>query len=107
MILLKILIFFLIGNDQRLLKQLPLEALRNSPHKNLPLIKGITVPYTKLGGRLNSSVLERGLVLLNTIQNIPIDQITKNPERVTGFVDNYRMVDWSTQKIRIDVSRSA
>ena len=96
--------YFLIGHDQRLLKQLPLEELRNSPHRSLPLIKGLTFPYTRLGKRLNSSVLERGLVLLSTLQNIPMDQITKNPERVTGFIDHYRMVDWSTQKIRIDVS---
>ncbi len=96
--------FFLIGNDQRLLKQLPLEELRNSPHRNLPLIKGITVPYTRLGERLNSSVLERGLVLLSTLQKIPKDQITKNPERLTRFLDHNRMVDWPNQKIRIDVS---
>jgi len=96
--------FFLIGNNQRLLKQLALEELRNSPHRNLPLIKGITVPYTKLGERLNSSVLERGLVLLSTLQNVPMDQTAKNPEIATGFIDPYRMVDWSSQKIRIDVS---
>ena len=96
--------YFLIGHDQRLLKQLPLEELRNSPHRSLPLIKGLTVPYTRLGKRLNSSVLERGLTLLSTLQNIPMDQINENPETLTGFKDHYRMVDWSSQKIRIDIS---
>jgi len=41
---------------------------------------------------------------LSTLQNINMDQITKNPDRVTRFIDHYRIVDWSTQKIRIDVS---
>ena len=96
--------FFLIGHDQRLLKQLPLEELRNSPHRSLPLIKGLKVSYTRLGKRLNSSVLERGLKLLSTLQNTPMSQITKYPERETKFIDNYRLVNWSSQKIRIDVS---
>ena len=96
--------YFLIGHDQRLLKQLPLEGMRNSPHRSLPLIKGLTFPYTRLGKRLNSSVLERGLSLLSTIQNIPMDQIAENSEIVTRFKDNYRMVNWSSQKIRIDIS---
>ena len=96
--------YFLIGHDQRLLKKLPLEELRNSPHRSLPLIKGLTFPYTRLGKRLNSSVLERGLTLLSTLQNITMDHITENPEIVTGFKDHYRMVDWSSQKIRIDIS---
>ena len=96
--------FFLIGHDQRLLKELHLEELLNSPHRGLPLIKGLIVPYTILGERLNSPVLDRGLTLLSTLQNIYLDQITKNQERVTEFIDHYRMVDWSSQKIRIDVS---
>ena len=53
---------------------------------------------------MNSSVLERGLTLLNTLQNITMDQIPENPEIVTGFKDHYRMVDWSSKKIRIDIS---
>ncbi len=53
---------------------------------------------------MNSSVLERGLTLLSTLQNITMDQIPENPEIVTGFKDHYRMVDWSSQKIRIDIS---
>ena len=96
--------YFLIDHDQRLLKQLPLEELRNSTHRSLPLIKGLSFPYTRLGKRLNSSVLERGLTLLNTIQNITMDQIPENPEIVTGFKDHYGMIDWSSQKIRIDIS---
>jgi len=96
--------YFLIGHDQRLLKQLPLEELRNSSHKSLPLIKGLSFPYTRLGKRLNSSVLERGLKLLSTLQNITMDQITENQEIVTGIKDHYRIVDWSSQKIRIDIS---
>jgi len=96
--------YFLIGHDQRLLKKLPLKELRNSPHRSLPLIKGLTFPYTKLGKRLNSSVLGRGLTLLSTLQNITIDQITENPEIVSGFKDHYKIVDWSSQKIRIDIS---
>ena len=28
----------------------------------------------------------------------------ENPEIVTGLKDHYRMVDWSSQKIRIDIS---
>jgi len=96
--------YFLIGHDQRLLKQLPLEELRNSPHRSLPLIKGLKSPYARLGKRLNSSILERGLTLLSTLQNIPTDLISENSGIVTGFKDHYRMVDWSSQKIRIDIS---
>ena len=96
--------YFLIGHDQRLLKQLPLEELRNSSHRSLPLIKGLSFPYTRMGKRLNSSVLERGLKLLSTLQNITMDQITENQEIVTGIKDHYRIVDWSSQKIRIDIS---
>ena len=96
--------YFLIGHDQRLLKHLPIEELRNSPHRGLPLIKGLKFRYTRLGKRLNSSVLERGLTLLSTLQNITTDKITENPEVVTGFKDHYKMVDWSSQKIRIDIS---
>ena len=33
-----------------------------------------------------------------------MDQITENSEIVTGFKDPYKMVDWSSQKIRIDIS---
>ena len=33
-----------------------------------------------------------------------MDQIPENQEIVTGFKDHYRMVDWSSQKIRIDIS---
>ena len=58
----------------------------------------------RLGLRLNSSVLERGIILLSTLQNITMDQIPENPEIVNGFKDHYRMVDWSSQKIRIDIS---
>ena len=96
--------FFLIGHDQRLLKQLPLEEIRNSTHKSLPLIKGLRLPNTRLGKRLNSSVLERGLTLLSTLQNTPMDQITENKGEMTGFLDHNRMFDWSSQKIRIDIS---
>ena len=31
-------------------------------------------------------------------------QIPENPEIVTGFKNHYRIVDWSSQKIRIDIS---
>ncbi len=96
--------YFLIGQDQRLLKQLPLEELTNSQHRNLPLIKGLTFSYTRLGKRLNSSVLERGLTLLSTLQKISKDKIPENSEIVTGFKDHYRMTDLSSQKIRIDIS---
>tara|TARA_B100000686_G_scaffold78181_1_gene84170 strand:- start:117 stop:443 length:327 start_codon:yes stop_codon:yes gene_type:complete len=33
-----------------------------------------------------------------------MDQIPANPGAVTGFKNHYRMVDWSYQKIRIDIS---
>ena len=62
------------------------------------------MPYTKLGMRLNSSVLERGLKLLRTLKNLPMSQKTDHPERLTGLLDKYRIADWSSQKIRIDVS---
>jgi len=96
--------FFLIGHDQRLLKKLPLEELRKSSHRSLPLIKGLTAPYTNLGKRLNSPVLERGLKLLSTLQKNPIEKETKYPERVSIFADHYKAVEWSSQKIHIDVS---
>ena len=96
--------FFLIGHDQRLLKKLSMEELLNSPHKSLPLIKGLNIPLTRLGKRLNSSVLERGLTLLGTLKNISNDQTNQNQEKMTELTDHFRMVEWSSQKIRIDVS---
>ena len=96
--------YFLIGHDQRLLKKLTMQELLNSPHRSLPLIKGLSVPYAILGKRLNSSVLERGLTLLNTLQEISIDQISENQEKMPELIDHFKMVKWSSHKIRIDVS---
>ena len=52
--------YVLIGNNQRLLKLLTFDELRDSPYKNLPLINGLTVPSVTLGSSLDSPVLERG-----------------------------------------------
>ncbi|MBS1254589.1 MAG: Cell division protein FtsQ [Deltaproteobacteria bacterium] len=96
--------FVLIGYDQRLLKQLPIDVLLNSPHSSLPLIKGLTVSSMRLGKRLNSPVLERGLKLLTTLQGLAAAQKSEQLETLTRFEDQFRMVDWSAQKIRIDIS---
>ena len=38
---------------------------------------------------LNSSILERGLTLLNTLQNIPMDQKTENTGKMNELIDNH------------------
>ena len=96
--------YFLIGHDQRLLKKITMQELLNSSHGSLPLIKGLSVPYAKLGKRLNSSVLQRGLTLLNTLQKISTDQTTENQEKMPELIDHFNMVKLSSHKIMIDVS---
>ncbi len=96
--------YVLIDEDQLLLKQLPVNELWDSPHKNLPLIKGLTVSSMKLGTHLKSPVLERGLRFLATLQKMAAAQKTAEPKVQINLKNQFRMVDWSSHPIHIDIS---
>jgi len=96
--------YVLIGKNQRLLKQLPIDVLRDSPHKKLPLIDGLTVQSFTLGSRLDSPVLERGLRFLATFQQMTAAQKFKLPKTQLKQESQFRIVDWTTQPIHIDIS---
>ncbi len=96
--------YVLISKDQRILKQLSIDALRDSPHKNLPLIEGLKVQSIKLGTSLDSPVLERGLRFLTTFQQIAREQKTKMPKKHVKLEGQFKIVDWKTQTIHIDIS---
>ena len=96
--------YVLIDENQRLLKQLPIEVLRDSPHKILPLIDGLTVQSIKLGSRLDSPVLERGLRFLATFQQMTAAQKTKLPKTQLELERQFSIVDLTTQPIHIDIS---
>ena len=96
--------YVLIGNNQRLLKQLPIDLLHDSPHKNLPLIDGLKVQSITLGSRLDSPVLERGLRFLATFQQMAAAQKIELPKTQLELESLFRIVDWTTQPIHIDIS---
>ena len=96
--------YVLIGENQRLLKQLPIDVLRASPHKKLPLIDGLTVQSIRLGSRLDSPVLERGLRFLATFQQMNTAQKNELPKTQIKLESHFRIVDWTTQPIHIDIS---
>jgi cell division septal protein FtsQ len=96
--------YVLIGKNQRLLKQLPIDILRDSPHKKLPLIDGLTVQSITLGSRLDSPVLERGLRFLETFQQMAAAQKIELPKTQLELENQFRIVDWTTQPIHIDIS---
>ena len=95
--------YVLIGKNQRLLKQLPIDILRDSPHKKLPLIDGLTVQSITLGSRLDSPVLERGLRFLETFQQMAAAQKIELPKTQLELESQFRIVDWTTQPIHIDI----
>ena len=96
--------FILIGDDQRLLKELPVDVLWNSQYKTLPLIKGLTISSIKLGTHLKSPVLERGLRFLETFQQMASAQKSIEPADLIKDNDQFRLVDLSFQPIHIDIS---
>ncbi|MEC9070107.1 MAG: FtsQ-type POTRA domain-containing protein [SAR324 cluster bacterium] len=96
--------YVLISKDQRILKKLSIDVLRDSPHKNLPLIDGVKVQSIKLGTILDSPVLERGLRFLKTFQQIATEQKTKMPKTNLKLEGQFKIVDWNTQPIHIDIS---
>jgi cell division septal protein FtsQ len=96
--------YVLIGKNQRLLKQLPIDILRDSPHKKLPLIDGLTVQSITLGSRLDSPVLERGLRFLATFQQMAAARKIELPKTQLELENQFRIVDWTTQPIHIDIS---
>ena len=96
--------YVLIGNNQRLLKLLTFDELRDSPYKNLPLINGLTVPSVTLGSSLDSPVLERGLRFLETFQTMAAAQKAELQNTHIKLEGQFRIVDWSSQPIHIDIS---
>ena len=96
--------YILIGDDQRLLKQLSVDELRDSPHKSLPLINGLKFSSMRLGTRLNSPVLERGLRFLATFQEMAAAQQLAESETHKKFKNQFRTTEWASQPIHIDIS---
>jgi len=96
--------YILIGNDQRLLKQLSVDEMRNSQHKNLPLINGFRFSSMRLGTRLHSPVLKRGLRFLATFQDMVATQQLTESKTHMKFENQFRTTDWASQPIQIDIS---
>ncbi len=96
--------FVLIGENQLLLKHLSVDYLRKSPHKSLPLIKGLTVSSVMPGTYLNSPVLERGLRFLETFQEMATVQEGKLPKTINELEGQFSIVDWPSLPIHIDIS---
>jgi len=96
--------YILIGDDQRLLKQLSVDELRDSPHKSLPLINGLRFPSMRLGTRLDSPVLERGLRFLATFQEMALAQQLTESKAHMKFKNQFRITEWYSQPIHIDIS---
>ena len=92
----------LIGDDQRLLKKLSIDALLDSPYKRLPLISGLSLNSFLLGTRLNSPVLERGLRFLTIFKKMALNR----PEIKSQifFEEQLRLAEWNSKKIHIDIS---
>jgi len=94
--------YILIGYDQRLLKQLTIDQLLNSPHNRLPLVSGLKLKSFQLGSLLNSPVLERGLRFLTTFENMTLN--SKRIESKIFFEDQFNLAEWSSKQIHIDIS---
>ncbi|MBC8259249.1 MAG: FtsQ-type POTRA domain-containing protein [SAR324 cluster bacterium] len=96
--------YVLIGKDQRLLKQLSVAELLDSTHKRLPLIKGLTVSEMKLGTRLDSAVLARGIKFLTTFQEMAATQNAEISVTHIESEDQADLVNWPAMPIHIDIS---
>ena len=96
--------YILIGDDQRLLKQLSVEELRDSPYKSLPLINGLRFSSMRLGTRLDSPVLERGLRFLATFQEMAAAQQLTESKAHMKFKNQFITTEWASQPIHIDIS---
>ena len=96
--------YVLIGKNQRLLKQLPIDVLRASPYKKLPLIDGLTVQSIKLGSLLDSPVLERGLQFLAIFKKMTATTNAELPKTRHELESQFRIVNWINQPIHIDIS---
>ena len=96
--------YILIGDDQRLLKQLSVDELRDSPHKSLPLINGLRFSSMRLGTRLDSPVLARGLRFLKAFQEMAAAQQLAESKAHMKFENQFRTTEWASQPIHIDIS---
>ena len=96
--------YVLIGNNQRLLKLLTFDVLRDSPYRKLPQINGLVVQSVTLGSRLDSPVLERGLRFLATFQRMVGAQQGKQLNPYFKLENEFRKVNWASQPIHIDIS---
>ena len=96
--------YILIGDDQRLLKQLSVDELRDSPHKSLPLINGLRFSSMRMGTRLDSPVLARGLRFLATFQEMAAAQQLAESKAHMKFKNQFRTTEWASQPIHIDIS---
>ena len=96
--------YILIGDDQRLLKQLSVDKLRDSPYKSLPLINGLGVSSMRLGTHLDSQALGRGLRFLATFQEMVATQKLAESKAHMKFENKYGTAEWASQPIHIDIS---
>jgi len=94
--------YFLIGEDQRLIKKMSLNQIVNANYDKLPLISGLRTKSLQMGHCLNSPVLERGLAFLEIFKNNVIKSQQTETENL--YETRYKLVNFSTNNIHIDVS---
>ena len=94
--------YFLIGDNQHLIKRIPVEQILNSIYSDLPLISGLKKNSLQMNSSLNSSVLERGLGFLRIF-----DKIAHRSKEIESqnFLDNQKKIfNMNYKNIHIDIS---
>ena len=94
--------YYLIGEDQRLIRKMSINQIQNTNYDKLPLISGLKTKSLKMGLSLNSPVLERGLEFLEIFKKIA----AKSKQNETGdFYNNQnKLVNFNYNNIHIDLS---
>ena len=96
--------YILLGKNQKLLKQLQIDMLKDSQYKNLPFIEGLKVKSIKLGTTMDSPVLERGLRFLETFKKMGTPQKNKFMTIQHKQDSNFSIFNWPPLPIHIDIS---
>ena len=94
--------YYLIGEEQRLIKKMSINQILNTNYDKLPLISGLGTKSLQIGIRLNSPVLERGLGFLEIFKNIATQ--SRQTEKVNLYENQYKLVNFNPNNIHIDVS---
>lgn len=96
--------YVLLGKNQKLLKQLQIDMLKDPQYKSLPLIEGLQVESIKLGTTMDSPVLERGLRFLETFKKMGNSQKNKLMKIQRKHDSKLSIFDWPHHPIHIDIS---